>query len=41
MIIDRGISVPGHLIEVVDGLNATEKGFIFHLMVPVQLPGTK
>ena len=32
VIIDHGISAPGHGIEVVDCLNATEKRFLFQLM---------
>ena len=40
-IIDRGISVPGHVREVVDDLNDTNKSFIFYLMDTVQLPGGK
>ena len=32
IIIDHGISAPGYDREVVDGLNATYKRFIFHLM---------
>ena len=41
MIIDGDISASGPGAEVVDGLNATDKGFIFHLMATVQLPGGK
>ena len=41
IIIDRGISAPGHVREVVDLLNATYKKFIFHLISTVQLPGIK
>ena len=40
-IIDRGISEPGHGRKVVDGLIATYKRFIFHLMETVKLPGSK
>ena len=40
-IIYCGISAPGHGIEIVDGLNATDKRLIFHLMVTVQIPGSK
>ena len=38
--IDRGISAPGHGKEVVDGLNAVDKLFIYQLMSKVQLPGS-
>ena len=41
MIIDSDISAPGPGAEVVDGLNATDERFIFHLMANVQLPGGK
>ena len=37
MIIYRVISEPGHGIEVVNGMNATDKRFIFKLMATVQL----
>ena len=40
LIIDRGISAPGHGKEVVDGLNAFDKRCIYHLMSKVQLPGS-
>ena len=39
IIIDWGISAPGHGKEVVDGLNAVDKRFIYQLMFTVQLPG--
>ena len=39
VIIDRGISAPGHDREVVDGLNAVDQRFIYQLMSNVQLPG--
>ena len=39
IIIDRGISEPVYGREVVDGMNAPDKRFIFHLMETVQLPG--
>ena len=39
--IDRGIIALGHGREVVDGLNAKEKWFIFHLMANVQLHVSK
>ena len=38
-IIGIGIIAPGHVREVVDGLNATKKWFISMLMPTVQLPG--
>ena len=38
IIIDRGISVPGHGKEVVDVLNAVDKQDIYQLMYNVQLP---
>ena len=38
IIIDRGISAPGHGKEVVDGLNAVDKRYIYQLMSKVQLP---
>ena len=41
IIIDRGASAPGHGKDVVDGLNDTDKRFIFKLMATVQLPGSK
>ena len=40
VIIDRGISVPGHGKEVVDGLNYFNKHYIYQLMSKVQLPGS-
>ena len=40
IIIDRGISAPGHGKEVVDGLNDVDKRYIYHLMSKVQLPGS-
>ena len=40
LIIDRGISAPGHGKEVVDGLNAVDKRYIYQLMYNVQLPGS-
>ena len=39
--IDLGISAPGHDREVVDGMNATYKRFIFHLTATVKLYGSK
>ena len=35
IIIDRGISAPGHGKEVVDGLNAVDKRYIYQLMFKV------
>ena len=40
IIIDRGISAPGHGKEVVDGINAVDKRYIYQLMSNVQLPGS-
>ena len=40
IIIDRGISAPGHGKGVVDGLNAVDKRYIYQLMSTVQLPGS-
>ena len=40
IIIDHGISAPGHGKEVVDGLNAFDKRYIYQLMSKVQLPGS-
>ena len=40
VIIDRGISAPGHVKEVVYGLNDVDKSYIYQLMSNVQLPGT-
>ena len=39
VIIDRGISAPGHGKEVVDGLNAIGKRYTYQLMSNVQLTG--
>ena len=41
IIINRGISAPGHVIEVVDGLNYTDKRFILHLISTFQLTDSK
>ena len=38
IIIDLGISVHGHVQEVVDGLNAMDKGYMYKLMSNVKLP---
>ena len=40
IIIDRGISSLGHGKEVVYGLNAVDKRYIYLLMSKVQLPGS-
>ena len=40
IIIDRGIGAPGHGKEVVDGINAVDKCYIYRLMSTVQLPGS-
>ena len=40
IIIDRGISAPGHGKEVVDGLHAVDKRYIYQVMSKVQLPGS-
>ena len=40
IIIDRGISAPRHGKEVVDGLNAVDKRYIYQLMSKVKLPGS-
>ena len=40
IIIDHGISEPGHGKEVVDGLNDVDKRYIYQLMSKVQLPGS-
>ena len=39
IIIDRGISAPGHGKEAVDGLNAVDKRYIYQLMSKLQLHG--
>ena len=41
IIIDRGISAPGHGEEVVDGLNAVDKRYIYKFVSTLQLPGSK
>ena len=41
IIIDRGISATGHGKEVVDGLNATDKQYIYQLMSNAKLTGSK
>ena len=40
LIIDRGISAPGHGKEVVDGFTAVDKCYKYQLMSKVQLPGS-
>ena len=40
IVIDRGISAPGHGKEVVDGINSVDKRYIYQLMSKVQLPGS-
>ena len=39
IIIDRGINVHGNGKDVVDGINAIYKRYIYQLMYNVQLPG--
>ena len=41
VIIDSGIIVPGYGREVVDGLNAINKRFIFQLIATLKLPYAK
>ena len=41
IIIDRGISATGHGKEVVDGINAIDKRYMYQLMSKVQLPGSR
>ena len=41
IIIDRGISAPCHGKDVVDGLNAIDKRYIYQLISNVQLPVSK
>ena len=38
IMIHRGISAPGNDKEVVDGLNAVDKRYIYQVMSTVQLP---
>ena len=40
IIIDRGISAPGHGKEVVDGINAVDMRYIYQLISTVQLTGS-
>ena len=37
VIIDRGISAPGHVKEVVDGINDIDKSYIYQLMSTIKL----
>ena len=41
IIIYWGISAPGHVKEVVDGLNDFDKRYIYQLISTVKLPGSK
>ena len=41
IIIDEGISAPGHDKEVLVELNDVDKRYIYQLMSTVQLPGSK
>ena len=41
IIFDRGISAPGHGKEVVDGLNAIDKRFMYKLMYSVNFQDKK
>ena len=41
VIIDRGISAPGHVREVVNGFNSIGKRFLFRLISTVQLTDAK
>ena len=38
--IDQGISASGHGKEVVDGLNAVYKSYIYHLVSNIKPPGS-
>ena len=40
IIIDRGISAPGHGNDVVNGLNAVDKRYIYQSMSTVKLTGS-
>ena len=40
IIIDWGISSPGHGKEVVDWINCVDKHYIYQLMSTVQIPGS-
>ena len=39
IIIGRGISAPANGKDVIDGLNAIDKRYMYQLMSTVQLPG--
>ena len=39
IIIDLEISAPGYIKEVIDGLNAVDKRYIYQLMSTFQIPG--
>ena len=39
IIIDQGIIAPGNGKEVVDGINAVDKSYIYQLMYTVKIPG--
>ena len=41
IIIDRGISAPDHGKEMINGINAIYKRYIYQLVYNVQLPGSK
>ena len=41
IIFDQGISAPRHGKEVVYGINAIDKSYMYQLMSTVQLPGSK
>ena len=41
IIINQGISAPGHGKEVVDGLNDIDKRNVYQLISNVQLPGSR
>ena len=41
VIVDRDIRAPGHGIELVYGLNATERMFLLQFISTVQVPGEK
>ena len=41
VIVERGINAPGYGKEVLDRVNSTDKGFIFHWVYTVQLPDSQ
>ena len=41
IIFDQGIGAPGHVKEVVDGLNAIDKKYMYQLMSTFQIPRSK